>query len=231
MSDSWKKFYFERHMRSSAKSYTDRLCIAGKTLFGETISEIEIQNLHNNIGRLLTEAKTEFVGIIEVGCGTAITTEMLIELVPNIPIRAIDPIKENITVCKGLRLKHEGGIEFQIGEAQNIETLRPKNHLVFMYEVIQHMKRSDFAKFVDKCFSNDVHSIVCGGVPDIDQRIVFYEGRHTIPKLNGDADDVIGTWYSREFFVSLSSKIQVQYFDQLDLYTAPYRFDVILSQK
>lgn len=218
-------------MKFSAASFKDRLSIAGKTVFSETISDADLENLRRNISKLLSKADPDFIGIIEVGCGTAIVTEMLVELFPSIPIRAIDPIQENIALCKGLRIVSEGGVVFQIGDTANIETLFPQRHLIFMYEVIQHMHRDHFSDFVDKCFSYGSSSIICGGVPDINHRNVFYSGRSIIPVLTDGADDIIGNWYSRDFFLTLSSTINVQFFDQVDLYTAPYRFDVVLSKK
>ena len=222
---SWNEYYNKKAKEYTGIDRSSRLHAIGKTYFGKPIDDEQLEILADNIYQLIGDSR-QLKSIIDLGCGTGIISEKLIEKYEGIRLTLVDPNLDNINKCKTL-FGHIPLVNFYHFDHRQTIDLASTDTLVFTYEVIQHLSLDDVMEFVHSLFEKNVLKIVLGGVPDLSRRDNFYKNRTEKPQLKNHADSVIGQWYDQCFFTDLASEaFKVTIRDQNKLYTSHYRFDV-----
>ena len=226
---SWSEYYIKKSKEHTGLDRSSRLQAIGKTYFGKPIDDQQLEILTTNIYRLLGDLRQPNV-IIDLGCGTGIISEKLIETYKGLKLILVDPNLDNINKCKSL-FKHIPDIKFCNFDHHHAIQLVTKDTVVFTYEVIQHLPAVEARNFISALFQKNVAKIVIGGVPDLARRNVFYNNRSTKPQMKNNTDDVIGQWYDPSFFENLANEqFKLKILNQQKLYTTHYRFDVVYER-
>lgn len=226
---NWSDYYKQNSEKYPGLDLTSRLRAIGKTQFGIPLNEIELKVLKSNIISLIGDV-SECSHIIDLGCGTGIVAEAIISKYIGIQIDLVDPNRENIQKCR-LLFEKIPNIEFhELLHDQALHLVGEQTTLL-AYEVVQHIPHSDLVDFIRRLTNLGIKRVVLGGVPDIDSRESFYKGRSVRPQLSNSSDNIIGFWYNKSFFEELvDGRYKVSICSQGKLYTAHYRYDVIIER-
>ena len=227
---NWNDYYKNKSDRYPGLDIESRLKAVGKTEFGTPITQTSLSILKQNILNLLGKC-SNFSRFIDLGCGTGIITENVLTYLSGKETYLFDPSVDNITKCEILFAK-EQNVYCKVGDHTQALQYINANTVLLAYEVVQHISHENLEIFIKKLFEFNVKKIIFGGVPDIERRELFFTGRDYKPDLVNQSDEIIGYWYKPVFFFNvLKHGYNTYIFEQGELYTSKYRFDVVIERE
>jgi phospholipid N-methyltransferase len=226
---SWNDYYRNKSIENNGIDLLNRLKAVGKTQLGEVIDETQLSNLYSNVKVLLGYIDQD-TNIIDLGCGTGILSEYILNKYTFQKLLLVDSNELSIKICEKIFSQQEN-LEFHNVNHEEALHLVDKNTVLFAYEVIQHLDFDKVRYFTNELFKRKVKKIIYGGVPNLRCRELFYRNRRYKPVLKSGGDDVIGYWHRKDSFDNLQHEnYKLRFSDQCSLYTADYRFDVTYTR-
>jgi 2-polyprenyl-3-methyl-5-hydroxy-6-metoxy-1,4-benzoquinol methylase len=225
--------YWKNHYDSVSKQFDGSLLKqVGKTVNGEEIPEAQVKLIVDNIASVLHLSIKD--SIIDLCCGNGLISRQLAPLVNDVV--GVDFISGLIDAAKKFNSNHN--IEYVNSDVLRLE---PKYFSglkkILMYEAMQHFSEAQFSSLLDDLSKLDKGSLVFfASIPnklklrtyyDTDEKFAFYtqreaEGRPHIGRW-WLIDEIETLAFTRGFIVTLIPQNST-------LYTAYYRFDVLLEK-
>jgi hypothetical protein len=229
MTDYWKIHY------SSVSRFFDESLLkqVGKTVNGQEVPESQVQMIVQNVAnraRLCAKDNT-----VDLCCGNGLITR---QLAPSVmKVLAVDFTAELIKTAK--RYNSHPNIEYI-----NADVLRLDQKFfsdvqkVVMYEALQHFSAEQFTKLLDiLCGLKSGSLVLLGSIPDHAKLHDYYDTEEKYAfylKREHEGKPHIGKWWLMEDIKQLacSHGFKAEFIPQdKALYTAHYRFDVLLERR
>lgn len=222
-------YYNVKFIENSQMDLVSRLRAVGKTYFGNVIDDRQLNYLEENIKTLVGKNCS---CIIDLGCGTGVNLEILSLSNCAASYIGVDLNENFIKLCtRYFEIVGIENVDFRVGSLNVISDFEMLDACIFSYEVVQHIEPKDLINMTSIAKHRGASKFIIGGVPDLDRRELFYKDRDYTPLLSDGCDDVIGFWYTGDFFERLAGKLQcgIKIKNQGKLYTSHYRFDVEIN--
>lgn len=227
------KNYWEQHYDSNSQQFDGLLLKqVGKTINGQEISETQFKLVVKNVVNNLHLNSND--SIIDLCCGNGLITRQLAPLV-----------KEGVGIdfSQGLIMAAKKYNSFHNLEYINSDVLRldPKYFFglkkVLMYEALQLFSGEQLSNLLNIFSDLELGSMVFfGSVPDKEKLNVYYDTKEKYEfykQSEREGKPHMGHWWLMEEIQHIvsASKFKVTFLPQeTTLYTAYYRFDVLLEK-
>ena len=228
MSSYWK-YYYDSNSRQFDGSLLKQV---GKTVNGRDISELQMKIIVQNLANVLRLNDKD--SVVDLCCGNGLITG---QLAPHVK-RVI-----GVDFTSGLIETAKTHNSLPNIEYVNSDVLRlaPGFFLglkkVVMYEALQHFSLEQFAKLLDELCSLGTGSLVfLGSIPNKEKLNVYYDTEERYAfylQREGEGKPHIGRWWlieEIEQLVSTRGFKATLLLQEPTLYTAYYRFDVLLER-
>lgn len=225
--------YWKTHYDSISKQFDGSLLKqVGKTVNGQEIPESQVRLIVENISNVLRlNAKDS---VIDLCCGNGLITRQLAPLVREIV--GVDFTHGLIDAAK--RYNSFDNIKYINSDVLSLDHKYFSGmRKIVMYEALQHFSLEQLAKLLDKLYGLGAGSLVfLGSIPnkeklnvyyDTEKKYAFYMQRET------EGEPHIGRWWLMkeiEQLVSTRGFKATFLLQEPTLYTAYYRFDVLLER-
>lgn len=225
--------YWKNHYDSISRQFNGSpLKQVGKTVNGREIAEHQIKFIVQNIANVLRLNESDFV--IDLCCGNGLITRQLAPLVKDIV--GVDFTSGLIDAAK--RYNSFNNIEYVISDALSLD---PKYFLglkkIVMYEALQHFNEEQLSVLLDELNNLGTGSFVFfGSIPNKEKLNVYYDTEEKYAfymQRESEGEPHIGRWWLMEEIEQLVSErgFKATFLPQEPtLYTAYYRFDVLLEK-
>ena len=228
MNNYWKSYY-----DLSSRQFDDSLLKqVGKTVNGQEIPELQLKLMVENVANVLRLNSKDFV--VDLCCGNGLLTRKLAPLVKEVV--GVDFTAGLIDTAKRYNSYHN--IEYV-----NLDVLS-LDHKYFlglkkflMYEALQHFSAEQFASLLDELSNLGTDSLVFfGSIPNKEKLSVYYdtEEKHAFyMQRENEGRPHIGRWWLMdeiERLASIRGFKAIFLSQEPKLYTAYYRFDVLLEK-
>lgn len=228
---NWRDYYNTFPLQISD---TDYLRQVGKTVCGKIISNYQFNLIINSIVDTLQINSND--NVLDLCCGNGLVTKEIAKYCRNIV--GVDYSKPLIDIANSVHLQpncnyvHQSILELKSSDFDS------KFTKVYMYEALQHFKPKqlyNILEIIRKISTTEVQ-ILFGSVPNKKNLWQFYNSPsrkfdyYKRKLLNKEA---IGMWWSNNIIEKISRLYNFDCFfkDQNeDLYTAHYRFDVLVTE-
>jgi cyclopropane fatty-acyl-phospholipid synthase-like methyltransferase len=227
------KNYWEQHYDSNSRQFDGSLLKqVGKTINGQEISETQFKLVVKNVINNLHLDSND--SIVDLCCGNGLITRELAPLVKEIV--AIDFSQGLIEAAKEYNGFHN--IEYINSDVLRLD---PKYFLglkkVIMYEALQLFSGEQLSSLLDTFSNLELGSLVFfGSVPNKEKLNAYYDTKEKYEfyeRSERDGKPHMGHWWLIEEIEQIvsGSKFKVIFLPQeTTLYTAYYRFDVLLEK-
>ena len=223
----WKN-YFENKVHLSGSS---RRLQVGKTILGNAVSDEQILTIHEQIKRCLEIKKID--DVLDLGCGNGLLTGKLAMNCGSVV--GLDFCDSLIFIAK--KNNHRSNVSYVIRDLRKLprKEIRGKSKF-FMYEVIQHLTKQEFIKFIRNLSEvvDKKSMLFLGGVPDEHKKRNFYDTDEKY-RFFLDMEKIkvphLGSWWTRYNLSGIARRYgwQLLFIKQPEnLYTSHYRFDALL---
>lgn len=228
MNSYWKSYY-----DLSSQQFDDSLLKqVGKTVNGQEIPELQLKLMVENVANVLRLNSKDFV--VDLCCGNGLLTKQLAPLVKEVV--GVDFTANLIDTAK--RYNNYHNIEYL-----NLDILS-LDHKYFsglkkflMYEALQHFSVEQLASLLDELSHLGTGSLIFfGSIPNKEKLSVYYdtEEKHAFyMQRENEGMPHIGQWWLMDEIARLASirGFKATFLSQEPtLYTAYYRFDVLLEK-
>lgn len=228
MTDYWKSHYADVGKQFSESALKQ----VGKTVNGEEISEQQFRLIVDGIVDVLKLCKHD--DVIDLCCGNGLITRELAPFVRS--ITGIDYTLNLIEVAK--KSTASSNVEYVHADVINTnDSYFSGLKKIVMYEALQHFSEAQFSQLLNRLNGLEAGSLIfLGSIPNseklrtyynTDQKFEFHQKR----ELEGRPH--IGTWWSFDGVqrIILGRGFKLKILPQKEnLYTAYYRFDVLLER-
>lgn len=225
--------YWKNHYDSISKQFDGSLLKqVGKTINGQEISEPQVKLIVENIANVLRLNSKD--SVVDLCCGNGLITRRLAPLVKDVV--GVDFTLGLIDAAKSYN-------SFPNIEYVNADVLRldPKYFLdlkkIVMYEALQHFSPEQLVKLLDELSSLGQGSLVfLGSIPNKEKLNAYYDTEEKYAyymQRESEGKPHIGRWWLMEEIERLVSTrgFKATFLPQEPtLYTAYYRFDVLLEK-
>lgn len=225
--------YWETHYDSISKEFDGSLLKqVGKTVNGQEISEPQVQLIIENIANVLRlESKDS---LVDLCCGNGLLTRQLATLVKD--VIGVDFTRGLIDAA--IRHNSSPNIEYVNSDVLLID---PKYFSglkkIVMYEALQHFSIEQLDKLLDQLSNLEMGSLVLfGSVPNNEKLSVYYDTEEKYAfymQRESEGRPHIGRWWLMNEIKQLAATrgFKATFLSQTpSLYTAYYRFDVLLEK-
>lgn len=229
MNDYWKS-----HYNDSSKRFAGALLKqVGKTVNGYEVSEDQVRLIVDNMRESLRLSASDYV--LDLCCGNGLLTRRYAPLVNQVV--GVDYTQGLIDAA--LQLNQYQNIEYVTAD---VLCLAPRYlrgvSKVIMYEAIQHFTLEEFGLLLDGLSDLEVGTrFLIGSVPDKNKLKTYYDTEEKFKfhlQREAEGRPHIGRWWLSEEIDQLSSSRGFRASHLLQqrpaLYTAYYRFDMILEK-
>lgn len=225
--------YWKSHYDSSSQQFDGSLLKqVGKTINGREISELQVNLIVENIAKVLRLNSKD--SVVDLCCGNGLITRQLAPLVKE--VIGVDYTLGLIDAAK--RFNSFSNVEFIHSD---VLLLAPKYFLglkkIVMYEALQHFSITQLVKLLDELSNLTAGSLVfLGSIPNKEKLNVYYDTKEKYAfymRRECEGKPHIGRWWLMEEIEQLASTrgIKATVLPQPPtLYTAYYRFDVLLEK-
>lgn len=227
------KNYWEQHYDSNSREFDGLLLKqVGKTINGEEISETQFKLVVKNVVNNLRLNSND--SIIDLCCGNGLITRQLAPLVKEVV--AIDFSQGLIGTAKEYNGFHN--LEYINADVLHLD---PKYLLglkkVLMYEALQLFSGEQLSNLLDMFSCLELgSSVFFASVPDKEKLNAYYDTKEKYEfyeQSECDGKPHMGHWWMMEEIKHIvsGSKFKATFLPQeATLYTAYYRFDVLLEK-
>ena len=227
MNNYWKDHYQE----TSRRFHGSQLKQVGKTVNGYEISQTQLRLIVGHIGHILHLGARD--SMLDLCCGNGLITRRLAPLVREIV--AVDFAGGLIDIAKRQNCLHN--IEYLTSNVLRLDNkyFQGRNKIL-MYEALQHFSVEELSSLLDKLSTLEPNSLVfLGSIPNKEKLGVYYDTPEKMSfylRSEQEGKPHMGRWWSASEIESLGSArgLKTTILAQLpSLYTAHYRFDVLLE--
>lgn len=227
---------WRRHWQEFPERFeeTDFLAQVSKTVKRVPISAEQFAMIVDSVRETLALGPTDTV--LDLCCGNGLITHAL-----SAHCKAISGMDFSVRLINIAKRHHSGSnISYHFGSVLDADALQSVASVekAYMYEALQHFKRSDLLRILSNLFSpgSGVKLLLLASVPDLDRRWSFYNTPTRkldwlIRKIRGC--EVMGTWWRRSDIVDACSQLglSVKFMEQPQgLYTAHYRLNILIKR-
>jgi cyclopropane fatty-acyl-phospholipid synthase-like methyltransferase len=228
MTDYWKNYY-----DLSSHQFDDSLLKqVGKTVNGQEIPEHQLKLIVENIVNILQLNSEDFV--VDLCCGNGLITKQLAPLVKG--IIGVDFTQGLIDAAK--KYNSYSNIEYVNSDVLSLD---PKYFLgvekIVMYEALQYFSKEQLSSLLNELSNLGLASLVFfGSIPNKEKLSVYYDTAEKFAfyiQSEREGRPHIGRWWSME---EIEQIVSTQGFKAIflpqtpSLYTAYYRFDILLEK-
>lgn len=227
------KSYWQNHYDLNSQKYQASLLKqVGKTINGREIPETQVNLIVKNIAKILRLSADD--SVIDLCCGNGLITSRLAPLVKNIV---------GVDFSAGLIAEAEKHSNSQNIKYLHSDVLRLKPDFfsgfekVLMYEAIQHFSENQLTRLTDLLSNLKIRSLVFwGSIPDKKKLRAFYNDEEKFAfylQSEDKGQPHMGRWWLMDELEQIVSArgFNVTFLpQQTSLYTAYYRFDVLLEK-
>jgi cyclopropane fatty-acyl-phospholipid synthase-like methyltransferase len=225
--------YWHAYYTDSAVAHSDApLKQVGKTVNGIEVADEQIAMITNNVARVLglTPADT----LLDLCCGNGLLTVRLAECTG--AVIGIDFTKKLVEVARERNGRFNLSYEHANVLALSVRDLGPANRFM-MYEALQHFTPEQLAQLLHVLGrSHNGIRFFIGGIPDQRRLRAFYDTEEKLRfyyKREDEGRSHLGRWWKEEEIQETAARagFTMKRLEQpLGLYTAYYRFDVLLTK-
>jgi len=227
---NWEDHYNTIPLQVKSDDYLRQV---GKTVAGQTINTTQFELIVNSITNNLKLENDDLV--LDLCCGNGLITHQLSEHCSRID--GVDFSKPLIDVAKSVHspdncnYKHKSILEL------TEQDFPYKFTKVFMYEALQHFSATQFEtilKILMKIMKPS-GTVFLGSIPNKDQLWNFYNSfprKVDYLKRKIFNNEAIGHWWKSNSVLKVCEKLGMKCTvmnQNLDLYTAHYRFDAVIQ--
>lgn len=225
--------YWKNHYDSISRQFDGSLLKqVGKTVNGQEIPEHQVRLIVENIANVLRLNSSD--SVIDLCCGNGLITRQLAPLVKNIV--GVDYTIGLIDAAN--KYNSFPNIEYVNSDVLHLD---PKYfsglRKIVMYEALQHFSPEQLVKLLDELSCLGLGSLVFfGSIPNQEKLNVYYDTKEKLAyymQRESEGKPHIGQWWMMEEIERLVSTrgFKATYLAQEPtLYTAYYRFDVLLEK-
>lgn len=225
--------YWKDHYDSISKRFDDSLLKqVGKTISGQEVSEIQVKLIVSNIANALQLDEEDTV--VDLCCGNGILTRQLAPFVKTIV--GVDFSSGLIEMANKYNSFHN--IEYLFNDVLDLD---PEYFLgiskVVMYEALQHFSTDQLCSLLEKLSKLERGALVfLGSIPNKEKLNAFYDTKEKYAfymQRESENKPHMGRWWLKEELRRLASTrgFNATFLSQEPkLYTAYYRFDVLLEK-
>lgn len=227
------KNYWEQHYDSNSQQFDGLLLKqVGKTIDGQEISEPQVKLIVENVVKNLYPGLSD--SIIDLCCGNGLITRQLAPLVKEIV--GIDFSQGLIDTAKRYNGSHN--IEYINSDVLRLD---PKYFFglkkVLMYEALQLFSGQQLSSLLVMLSNLEVGSLVFfGSIPNKERLSAYYDTKDKYEfyeRSEREGKPHMGRWWFTEEIERIVSRGDFKatfLFQEPTLYTAYYRFDVLLEK-
>lgn len=227
---------WRRHWQEFPEGFeeTDFLAQVGKTVNRSPISAEQFAMIVGSVRDALALGPADTV--LDLCCGNGLIAHAL-----SAHCKAISGVDFSERLIEVAKRHHSGSnVSYHSGNVLDADALPPLASVdkAYMYEALQHFKRSDLPRILSIIFSpgSGVELLMLASVPDRARRWSFYNTPSRkldwlVRTIRGC--EAIGTWWRRADIVDACSQLGlgVKFMEQpRGLYTAHYRMNVLIRR-
>jgi SAM-dependent methyltransferase len=229
----WRSYWRGKTKLDSADLDTS-LSQVGKTTLGKPVAPEQVQLIVDRIRDALMLTPSDRV--VDLGCGNGLLTVRVANLV-----KAVQGFDISPSLIASAQEFHGAGncsylVSDIVGEAW-VPQLPPDVRKFYTYEVLQHLSTGEFTSLLTTLRRSRPEGflLLAASVPDRSRLRAFYDTpeRYALYERNvALGEEQIGHWWGRDELQEACSslKLTCRFMEQdRKLYTAHYRFDVLIS--